>query len=97
MKTRSFGKTGLDIGEVGLGTWQIGANWGNVTDETALQVLRSAWESGSNFFDTADVYGMGRSEELIGRFLRETRASAAWRPRWEGSVLPDGRIISRGR
>ena len=75
MKTRSFGKTGLDIGEVGLGTWQLGANWGNVTDETALQVLRTAWESGSNFFDTADVYGMGRSEELIGRFLRETGAS----------------------
>jgi len=75
MKTRSFGKTGVSIGEVGLGTWQLGANWGNVTDKTALEVLRAAWESGSNLFDTADVYGMGRSEELIGRFLRETRAS----------------------
>ncbi len=75
MKTRSLGKTGLVIGEVGLGTWQIGANWGNVTDQTALLLLRAAWESGSTLFDTADVYGMGRSEELIGRFLRETRAS----------------------
>jgi aryl-alcohol dehydrogenase-like predicted oxidoreductase len=66
----------MEIGEVGLGTWQLGANWGNVTDETALQVLRAAWESGTNLFDTADVYGMGRSEELIGRFLHETKASA---------------------
>jgi aryl-alcohol dehydrogenase-like predicted oxidoreductase len=74
MKTRIFGRTGRAVGEVGIGTWQLGANWGDVTDETAMATLRSAHESGTTFFDTADVYGMGRSETFIGRFLKETRA-----------------------
>lgn len=74
MKNRAFGNTGRSVGEVGLGTWQLGANWGKVTDEVALATLRTAWENGTTLFDTADVYGMGRSETLIGRFLRETRA-----------------------
>jgi aryl-alcohol dehydrogenase-like predicted oxidoreductase len=73
MNTRIFGKTGRVVGEVGLGTWQIGGNWGEVSDETALDVLRAAYELGTTFFDTADVYGAGRSESLIGRFLRETK------------------------
>ncbi len=76
MNTRVFGQTGRTVGEVGLGTWQLGANWGNVTDEIALATLRAAWEAGTTLFDTADVYGMGRSETLIGKFLRETRAPA---------------------
>lgn len=74
MNTRVFGATGRKVSEVGLGTWQLGANWGNVTDETALATLGAAWEAGTTLFDTADVYGMGRSETLIGKFLRETRA-----------------------
>lgn len=74
MNTRIFGKTGRVVGEVGLGCWQIGGNWGDVTDDTALAVLRTAYEQGTTFLDTADVYGGGRSETLIGRFLRETQA-----------------------
>ena len=74
MNTRVFGQTGRKVGEVGLGTWQLGANWGNVTDEVALATLRAARDAGTTLFDTADVYGMGRSETLIGKFLRETRA-----------------------
>ena len=74
MQSRVFGKTGRSVAEVGLGTWQLGADWGNVTDEAALATLRAAVESGVNFLDTADVYGAGRSEQLIGRFLKETRA-----------------------
>lgn len=74
MNTRVFGKTGRTVGEVGLGTWQLGANWGDVTEADALATLRPACDSGVNFFDTADVYGAGRSERLIGTFLRETRA-----------------------
>jgi aryl-alcohol dehydrogenase-like predicted oxidoreductase len=73
MNTRIFGKTGRVVGEIGLGTWQIGGSWGDVPDETGLATLRAAYESGTNFFDTADVYGGGRSESLIGRFLKETR------------------------
>ena len=72
MKTRIFGHTGRAVGEVGLGTWQLGAGWGNVSDETALATLRAAHEAGTTLLDTADVYGMGRSETLIGKFLKET-------------------------
>ena len=74
MKTRILGRTGRTVGEVGLGTWQLGANWGNVTDEVALTTLRAAYDAGTTLFDTADVYGAGRSETLIGKFLKETRA-----------------------
>jgi aryl-alcohol dehydrogenase-like predicted oxidoreductase len=71
MKTRTFGRTRRPVSEVGLGTWQIGGNWGEVTDEVALATLRSAVEAGTTLLDTADVYGDGRSERLIGRFLKE--------------------------
>jgi aryl-alcohol dehydrogenase-like predicted oxidoreductase len=57
------------VSVVGLGTWQLGAGWGEVSDSDALAVLETAVESGVTFFDTADVYGDGRSEQLIGRFL----------------------------
>lgn len=75
MKTRIFGRSGRAVGEVGLGTWQIGAGWGDVTEATAIATLRAAYDAGTTLFDTADVYGMGRAETLIGAFLRETRAS----------------------
>jgi aryl-alcohol dehydrogenase-like predicted oxidoreductase len=55
---------------VGLGTWQLGADWGDVDDKEALAVLDAAVESGVTFFDTADVYGDGRSEQTIAAFLR---------------------------
>ena len=73
MKTRTFGKTGAKVSEVGLGCWQLGgADWGNVSDEQALGILAAAVDSGVTFFDTADVYGNGRSERLIGRFLKQS-------------------------
>lgn len=56
---------------IGLGAWQLGADWGEVSEETATSILAAAVESGVTFIDTADVYGDGRSEQLIGRFLRE--------------------------
>lgn len=74
MNARIFGKTGRVVGEIGLGCWQIGGNWGEVSDDTALSILRTAHEQGTNFLDTADVYGGGRSETLIGKFLKETGA-----------------------
>jgi aryl-alcohol dehydrogenase-like predicted oxidoreductase len=74
MNTRIFGKTGRVVGEIGLGTWQIGGNWGDVSDDTGLAILRTAYECGTTFFDTADVYGGGRSEMLIGKFLQMSGA-----------------------
>ncbi|MEU4684982.1 aldo/keto reductase [Streptomyces xinghaiensis] len=71
MEQRVLGRTGREVSVVGLGTWQLGADWGEVREEDALAVLDAAVESGVTFFDTADVYGDGRSEQLIGRYLRE--------------------------
>lgn len=73
MKTRMFGRTGRLVGEVGLGTWQLGAGWGDVPEATALATLRAAYDAGTTLLDTADVYGMGRAETLIGRFLAEVK------------------------
>jgi len=73
MNTRPLGGIGVSAGEVGLGTWQFGGDWGDVSEEQALDTMRAALESGITFFDTADVYGAGRSEKLIGRFLKDHR------------------------
>lgn len=69
MQQRSLARTGRAVSVVGLGTWQLGADWGDVPEADALAVLTAAVEAGVTFFDTADVYGDGRSEQLIGRFL----------------------------
>lgn len=72
MNKRSFGPSGAKVSEVGLGTWQIGgAEWGDVSQEVAMNTLAAAADAGVTFIDTADIYGMGRSEKLIAAFLRE--------------------------
>ncbi|MFF8357465.1 aldo/keto reductase [Streptomyces chartreusis] len=70
MDERVIGRSGQRASVVGLGTWQLGADWGDVDDQQALAVLDAAVESGVTFFDTADVYGDGRSEQTIAGFLR---------------------------
>ncbi len=72
MNSRPLGNTGRNVSEIGLGTWQLGAGWGDVTDAVATETLRAAYDAGVTFLDTADVYGNGRSESLIGSFLRDT-------------------------
>jgi len=71
MEYRNFGKDHIRISEVGLGCWQIGGNWSRVDESDALAILRTAVEHGITFLDTANVYGAGRSEQIIGRFLKE--------------------------
>ena len=72
MKKRVLGNTNYEISEVGFGAWQLGADWGEpVPEDEALEALHAAADAGVNFVDTADVYGFGRSEELVGRFLNE--------------------------
>ena len=72
MKTRVLGSTGRKVSEVGLGCWQLGGDWGVVEDGTAADILAASADAGVTFFDTADVYGGGRSESLVGAYLRET-------------------------
>ena len=76
MNYRKFGKTNLEVSEVGFGTWAIGGpamagdipiGWGEVKDKTSIEALKKALDLGINFYDTADFYGLGHSEGLIGK------------------------------
>jgi aryl-alcohol dehydrogenase-like predicted oxidoreductase len=71
MLYRRLGKTGRDVSAIGFGSWAIGADWGKVDDADSLRALHAAADAGVTLIDTADVYGDGRSEKVIGRFLRE--------------------------
>jgi aryl-alcohol dehydrogenase-like predicted oxidoreductase len=70
MEQRGMDRFGRSVGVVGLGTWQLGADWGTVNAEDAHATLDAAVDSGVNFFDTADVYGDGRSEQFCGELLK---------------------------
>ena len=74
MHHRRLGSTDQHVSEVGLGTWNIGGSWGDVSDETGREVVRAALDAGIDFLDTADVYGDGRSESHIGHVLEERDA-----------------------
>lgn len=87
MKFRNLGKTGLKVSEIGFGAWAIGGpamagkipiGWGNVDDEESKKAILKAIERGINFFDTADFYGLGHSEEILGEVLH---------PKWNDIVL----------
>lgn len=71
MNYRPLGRTGWKVSEIGFGAWAIGGSWGPVSDENSLAALRAALDEGTNFIDTADVYGDGRSERLIAKVLKE--------------------------
>ena len=66
MKTSILGRTGATVSSIGLGTWQLGADWGEVSESDARAVLDASRDAGVTFYDTADVYGDGRSEKLVG-------------------------------
>lgn len=71
MKYRNLGSSELSLSTVSMGCWAIGGSWGKVSDEASRQALSRAVDLGINFFDTADVYGDGRSERLVGQLLKE--------------------------
>jgi aryl-alcohol dehydrogenase-like predicted oxidoreductase len=75
MQYRALGRTGFDVSTVSFGAWAIGGTWGPVDDAESLRALQRALECGVNFFDTADVYGDGRSERLLARLRKESRES----------------------
>lgn len=78
MKYRDFGNTGIKVSEVGFGAWPIGGNehgnsYGVTDDKISIEAVHAAIDAGCNFFDTADVYGWGHSEELLGKALKSKR------------------------
>src|ERR1035437_10454180 len=82
MNYRKFGKTDLMVSEIGFGAWAIGGNavvgttpigWGPADDNTSVAAMHKALDKGINFFDTADFYGLGYSEQLIGKELRNNK------------------------
>jgi aryl-alcohol dehydrogenase-like predicted oxidoreductase len=70
MNYRDFGRDAVRVSEVGLGTWQLGSDWGRVDDKEATRILATALDHGIDFFDTADVYGPELSETRLGRFFK---------------------------
>ena len=77
MQYRDFGQTGWKVSEIAFGGWQLGGQWGKVDDEASIDSLLHAFTSGVNFVDTAEYYGEGHSEEVIGEALR----------RWDGDKI----------
>lgn len=74
MKNKIFGKTGKEVSQIGLGTWQLGAKWGEpFNEQEALNILEAAYQTGITFIDTADIYNDGMSEKAIGKFIKNHR------------------------
>ena len=72
MKYREFSDLGWKVSEIGIGCWAIGSEWGDVSVEDAKEALYASIDNGINFFDTADVYGDGRSEKIISEVLKNS-------------------------
>ena len=72
MKFREFSNLGWRVSEIGLGCWAIGADWGDVSIDDAREVLKTSLDKGVNFYDTADVYGDGRSEQFVSELIKST-------------------------
>ena len=94
MEQRPLGRTGASVSVIGLGTWQLGADWGDVDDTTARSVLDTALDAGVTLLDTADVYGDGRSEQRISAAL--ARAACSVRPSAARSVACHATISASG-
>jgi aryl-alcohol dehydrogenase-like predicted oxidoreductase len=71
VKFRNFGSTNWQVSEIAFGGWQLGGSWGHVDDDESVKTLLHAYECGINFVDTAELYGAGRSESVVGRSLRQ--------------------------
>lgn len=88
MTRRHLGRTDMALSEIGFGAWAIGGSWGAVDDEESMRTLHAAIDAGVNFVDTADVYGMGRSERLVARLRRERPGEQIWVATKAGRKLP---------
>jgi aryl-alcohol dehydrogenase-like predicted oxidoreductase len=75
LKTTTLGQTGLHVSRIAFGTWQLGGDWGHFDEDAAIVAIRRARELGVNFFDTAQAYGFGASEQILGKALRDELTS----------------------
>ena len=84
MKYRRLGKSGIVVSEIGFGAWTIGLNWWGkkIEDDEAIKMLRKAYDLGITFYDTADIYGKGKSEKLIGEAFKGTRNEIVYSSKW---------------
>src|SRR6476619_237758 len=84
MKYRKLGKSGIDVSEIGFGAWTIGLDWWGrkIDDEEAKKLLKRAYDLGITFYDTADMYGKGRSEKLIGKTFKDMRNEIVYSTKW---------------
>jgi aryl-alcohol dehydrogenase-like predicted oxidoreductase len=89
MNRRKLGKTGYEVSEIGLGTWQLGESFGSLNDETAAEILKTARSAEVNFWDTADVYGGGQSERRIGEFKDKKGVFLATKLGRNGEIFPN--------
>ena len=71
MQYRTFGRTGWQVSEIAFGGWQIGGDWGRVDDDDSIRTLHHAFDRGVNFVDTAELYGSGHSEDVVGRAVQQ--------------------------
>ena len=104
MKMTTLGRSGLHVSRIAFGTWQLGGDWGRFDEDAPSAAIRRARELGVNFFDTAQGYGFGASERLLGKALRDEldpqpgparhrhqgRLAHGPRPAWSATPAPSG-------
>lgn len=90
MRYRTFGRTGWQVSEIGFGAWKLGGQWGKVDDKASIRTLLHAFEKGINFVDTAELYGSGHSETVVGEALRQWRGGKVYvATKCQPTVWPD--------
>src|SRR4051812_4922729 len=101
MRYRPFGTTGWDVSEIGFGAWQLSGEWGAMDDAASVKTLLHAFERGINFVDTAQMYGRGHSETIVGQALKQWRGGRIYvATKVQPTVWPDpddGAPLMRGR
>ena len=94
MDYRQLGRTDMRVSVISFGAWAIGGSWGQVDDVASMQALHAAVDAGTNFIDTADVYGDGRSERLVARLRRERPNDTIYVATKAGRRLPSQSVES---
>jgi aryl-alcohol dehydrogenase-like predicted oxidoreductase len=99
IETRSTARLPYDVSVLGLGTWQLGSDWGHLEPSTAMSILQASVDAGVTVFDTADVYGDGRSEQLIGEFLNggDQQVAVFTKLGRRAEQLPENYVLSNFR